>query len=84
MRVLRARLYDLKLQERDAQRQADYAGKGSIDFGNQIRTYTLQPFRLIKDHRTNTEATDTDAVLDGQIDLFQHDYLLYCHDNKKE
>lgn len=84
MRVLRARLYNLKLQERDAQRQADYAGKGTIDFGNQIRTYTLQPFRLIKDHRTGTEATDTDAVLDGQIDVFQHDYLLYCHDNKKD
>lgn len=83
MRVLRARLYNLKLQERDAQRQADYAGKGAIEFGNQIRTYTLQPFRLIKDHRTGTEATDTDAVLDGQIDQFQHDYLLYCHDKKE-
>ena len=70
------------MQEREAKRQAAYAGKDAIAFGSQIRTYTLQPFRLIKDHRTGTEATDVDAVLDGQIDRFQHDYLLYRHEQE--
>ena len=51
--------------------------KDAIAFGNQIRTYTLQPFRLVKDHRTGCEGTDTDAVLDGDIDKFQHAFLLW-------
>ena len=83
LRVLRARLYNLELQKRDAQRQADYAGKDAIAFGSQIRTYTLQPYRLVKDHRTGTEAGDVDGVLDGQIDRFQHDYLLYRHEQTR-
>ena len=83
MRVLRARLYNLEVQKREAERQADYAGKDAIAFGSQIRTYTLQPYRLVKDHRTSTEAGDVDAVLDGQIDLFQHDYLLYRHEQQR-
>jgi peptide chain release factor 2 len=83
MRVLRARLYNLELQKREAQRQAQYAGKDAIAFGSQIRTYTLQPYRLVKDHRTGTEMGDVEAVLDGQIDRFQHDYLLYRHEQER-
>lgn len=83
MRVLRARLYQVELQKREAERQAEYAGKDAIAFGSQIRTYTLQPFRLIKDHRTGTESSDVDAVLDGQIDRFQHDYLLHRHTQRR-
>lgn len=79
MRVLRARLYNLEVQKREAARQAQYAGKDAISFGSQIRTYTLQPYRLVKDHRTGCESSDVDAVLDGQIDEFQHDYLLHRH-----
>ncbi len=82
MRVLRARLYNLEVQKREAERQAEYAGKDAIAFGSQIRTYTLQPYRLVKDHRTGTEAGDVDGVLDGQIDVFQHDYLLYRHEQQ--
>lgn len=80
LRVLRARLYNLEVQKREAERQADYAGKEAIAFGSQIRTYTLQPYRLVKDHRTGCEAGDVDAVLDGQIDQFQHAYLLHLHE----
>lgn len=80
MRILMGRLYNLELEKRDAQRQASYAGKDAIAFGSQIRTYTLQPFRLIKDHRTGYEGTDIDAVLDGDLDDFQHAYLLYRHE----
>ena len=82
MRVLKARLYNLELQKRDAERQAQYAGKDAIAFGSQIRTYTLQPFRLVKDHRTGSESVDVEAVLNGQIDQFQHDYLLYRHEQE--
>lgn len=82
MRVLRARLYNLELQKRDAQRQANYDNKQEIAFGSQIRTYTLQPYRLVKDHRTGSECGDVDAILDGNIDQFQHDYLLYCHEQE--
>ncbi len=80
MRILMGRLYNLELEKRDAERQASYASKEVIAFGSQIRTYTPQPFRLIKDHRTCFEATDVDAVLDGDIDGFTHAYLLYRHE----
>lgn len=83
LRILKARLYNLELQKREAERQAEYAGKDAIAFGSQIRTYTLQPYRLVKDHRTGTEAGDVDAVLDGYIDAFQHDYLLYRHEQQR-
>ena len=83
LRVLRARLYNMELEKRDAARQAQYAGKDAIAFGSQIRTYTLQPYRLVKDHRTGTEVGDVDAVLDGQIDAFQHDYLLHRHEQQR-
>lgn len=79
MRILRARLYELELRKREAEQQAEYAGKNAISFGSQIRTYTLQPFRLIKDHRTNTEVTDVEAVLNGRIDKLLRDYLLSLH-----
>lgn len=83
MRVLRARLYNLEVRKREEERQAQYAGKDAIAFGSQIRTYTLQPYRLVKDHRTGCESGDVDAVLDGQIDKFQHDYLLYRHEQER-
>jgi len=83
MRVLRARLYNIEVQKREAERQAEYAGKDAIAFGSQIRTYTLQPYRLVKDHRTGSETGDVEAVLDGQIDQFQHDYLLYRHEQQR-
>ncbi len=80
MRILRSRLYDLELSKRDAARQAEYAGKNAISFGSQIRTYTLQPYRLIKDHRSNCEIGDVESVLDGHIDKLLREYLLSRHD----
>ena len=65
MRILRGRLYDLELSKRDAARQAEYAGKNAISFGSQIRTYTLQPYRLVKDHRTVKSATPTPCLMDA-------------------
>lgn len=83
MAVLRARLYNLEVQKREAARQAQYAGKDAIAFGSQIRTYTLQPYQLVKDHRTGCESGNVEGVLDGQIDKFQHDYLIYSHEHEK-
>jgi len=82
MRVLRARLYEKELRKLADEKQAMYQDKEAINFGSQIRTYTMQPYRLVKDHRTNTEHTDVNAVLDGSLDKFIHDLLLYRHAKK--
>ncbi|ACV69153.1 peptide chain release factor 2 [Desulfohalobium retbaense] len=79
MKILKSRLYDQERKKREADKQAEYASKEAIAWGSQIRTYTLQPYRLVKDHRTNTEAGDVDKVLDGDIDVFLRSYLLYLH-----
>ena len=52
-------------------------GKSAIDFGSQIRTYTLQPYQLVKDERTEHKESNVDAVLDGAIDPFIEAYLLH-------
>jgi peptide chain release factor 2 len=81
-KVLKARLYDLELRKQQAVRQAEYESKEAIGFGSQIRTYTLQPYRLVKDHRTGSESGNVEAVLDGDIDTFIRDYLLHHHAGK--
>lgn len=81
-KVLKARLYDLELQKQQALRQVEYQAKDAIGFGSQIRTYTMQPYRLVKDHRTNCEKGDVDAVMDGAIDGFIREYLLHFHAGK--
>ena len=79
MKVLKARLYERELRKLDEARQADYATKDAIAWGSQIRTYTLQPYRLVKDHRTGEEIGDVDRVLDGDIDPLIRAYLLKYH-----
>lgn len=76
MKVLRSRLYELEIEKRqDATRKLDET-KRDISFGSQIRTYTLQPYRLVKDHRTKFEMGDVDRVLDGDLDPFIRNFLL--------
>ncbi len=79
MKVLMARLYELEQQKLDADRKQDYASKEAIAWGSQIRTYTLQPYRLVKDHRSNTEISSVDDVLDGNLDELIRNYLLHAH-----
>jgi peptide chain release factor 2 len=76
MKVLKARLYDLELKKIQAEKQESYDSKNAIGFGSQIRTYTMQPYRLVKDHRTGVDAGDVEAVLDGELDKFIRGYLL--------
>lgn len=77
MQVLRSKLYELELEKRRADTADLEATKMDISFGSQIRNYVLHPYRLVKDTRTKFELTDVDAVLDGQIDEFIKEYLLF-------
>jgi len=79
LKILKARLYELELKKVEDARQAEYESKDAIAWGSQIRTYTLQPYRLVKDHRTDTEIGDVEAVLDGEIDVLLRNYLLQFH-----
>ena len=77
MKMLTARLYELERQKK-AEAQEGLAGdKKDIAWGSQIRSYVLQPYRLIKDHRTDHETGNVEAVLDGALDPFIKDYLLW-------
>ncbi|MBI2222106.1 MAG: peptide chain release factor 2 [Acidobacteria bacterium] len=76
MRVLKARLYDLKTKEQQARLEQLGGEKKDIAFGSQIRSYVLHPYRMIKDHRTKEEVGDVDRVLDGDIDMFIKAYLM--------
>jgi peptide chain release factor 2 len=75
-KILRAKLYELEEQKRAAARDAIEATKKDIDFGSQIRSYVLQPYRMVKDLRTGVETGKVDDVLDGDIDQFVQPYLL--------
>jgi len=70
MNMLRARLYDFEMKKKDEESQNKEASKSEIGWGHQIRSYVLQPYRLVKDNRTNFESTSPDKVLDGDIDGF--------------
>ncbi len=77
MKILKARLYDLEIEKKKAEQSKVEATKKEIAWGSQIRSYTLHPYRLIKDHRTQKERTDVEAVLDGNIQSFIEATLLY-------
>ncbi|MBI5491978.1 MAG: peptide chain release factor 2 [Deltaproteobacteria bacterium] len=83
MKLLRARLYELKLKEQEEKMQEYHKEKRDIAWGSQIRSYVLQPYRLVKDHRTGMEAGNVDAVLDGGLDEFIEVYLLGVSDRAK-
>ncbi len=76
MKVLRARLYDLRLREQQERFDAMHDPKKEIGFGSQIRSYVFQPYRLIKDHRTKVEIGDVDRVMNGDIEPFIKAFLL--------
>ena len=70
MNMLKARLYDHEIKKREEQNQNTENSKSEIGWGHQIRSYVLQPYRLVKDNRTNYESTSPDKILDGDLDEF--------------
>jgi len=76
MKMLRSKLYDLEMQKRREESEKLDETKLDISFGSQIRSYVMQPYRLIKDHRTKFDVGDVDRVLDGDLGPFIRSYLL--------
>lgn len=82
MQMLKAKLFLLK-QEANVEKLSDIRGEvKEIGWGNQIRSYVLQPYTMVKDHRTEVETGNTDAVLDGSLDMFINGFLKWI--NRKE
>jgi peptide chain release factor 2 len=80
MKILRSRLYELELEKQKEKMDTLHKTKKDNAWGSQIRSYVLHPYRLVKDHRTNIEIGNADAVLDGDIDQFIQGYLLHSSD----
>ena len=76
-KILRARLYEFELEKKRKELQTVEDSKLDIGWGSQIRSYVLHPYRMVKDHRTKCETSNTDSVLDGDIDEFIYQYLIH-------
>ena len=76
LRILKSRLVEREQERREAELARERGAAQDIGFGSQIRSYVLHPYQLVKDHRTEHEVGNTQAVLDGDLDGFIHEYLL--------
>lgn len=85
MKMLRGRLYEMERQKKEAEFAESYeSGKLRIDFASQIRTYTLAPYTLVKDERTDHKVSNVESVLDGELDSFVEAYLLMAADQRSD
>jgi peptide chain release factor 2 len=82
MKVLKARLYMVEQQKRDDELAKLYGNKGEIAWGSQIRSYVMQPYQMVKDHRTSHQMGNVEAVLDGELNGFIESYLRHRAKNK--
>jgi peptide chain release factor 2 len=82
MSMLRSKLYEFEMEKKREATKKIEDSKLDIDFGSQIRSYVLQPYRMVKDHRTKTEVGDVDRVIDGDLQPFIGAYLRMRRDNK--
>lgn len=82
MRVLKAKLFELKQQEMDSKLAAESGQKQKIEWGSQIRSYVMQPYQMVKDHRTDAESGNIPKVMDGDIDMFIEAFLKMRPDQK--
>jgi peptide chain release factor 2 len=82
MRVLKAKLFELKQQEMDNKLAAESGHKQKIEWGSQIRSYVMQPYQMVKDHRTDAESGNIPKVMDGDIDMFIEAFLKMRPDQK--
>ncbi len=76
MKLLKSRLYQLELEKQKAEQEEIEKSKMKIEWGSQIRSYVFHPYNMVKDHRTDEETSDVQAVMDGEIDNFIRAYLL--------
>ncbi|MBR1742196.1 MAG: peptide chain release factor 2, partial [Lachnospiraceae bacterium] len=83
MQMLKAKLYILKQQEQIDKANGIRGESKEIGWGSQIRSYVMQPYTMVKDHRMNTEVSNVQGVMDGNIDPFINAYLAWIHSNKK-
>ncbi len=84
MKMLKSRLYMLEKQKRDDELSKLYGNKGEIAWGNQIRSYVMQPYQMVKDHRTDYQSGNVNAVLDGDIEAFIDAYLKFRAEKKNK
>lgn len=82
LQMLKARLYDMELQKKEAERLALREGQAEAAWGSQIRSYVLHPYQMVKDHRTEVETSNIDRVLDGDLDLFVAGFLKWSLERK--
>jgi peptide chain release factor 2 len=75
MQMLKAKLYDVEMKRKEAELAAQRDGQQDVAWGSQIRSYVMQPYQMIKDHRTGVETGNVDRVLDGELDMFIEAYL---------
>jgi len=83
LRVLQSRLYELERKRREAVLEHEYQQKQKIEWGSQIRSYVLHPYMMVKDHRTEQETGNAQAVLDGELDRFMEAYLKWKASGQK-
>jgi peptide chain release factor 2 len=81
MKLLKARLYQLELEKQKAEQAEIEKSKMKIEWGSQIRSYVFHPYNMVKDHRTNVETSDTQGVMDGDLNKFIRAYLLQFNEN---
>jgi peptide chain release factor 2 len=75
MKLLRAKLYEKKRREKEEETLRAYGDKKKIEWGSQIRSYVLHPYKMVKDHRTGEQTSNAEKVLDGSLDVFIETYL---------
>ncbi len=76
MKMLKSQLYEIELRKQNEEKDKAEAGKRKIEWGSQIRNYVMHPYKLVKDLRTDTETSNVQAVMDGDLDLFIKAYLM--------
>jgi peptide chain release factor 2 len=76
MKMLKSQLYELELRKRNEAKAIVESGKKKIEWGSQIRNYVFHPYKLVKDLRTDTETSDVQSVMDGNLDAFIKAYLM--------
>jgi peptide chain release factor 2 len=81
MKLLKSKLYQLELEKKEAELDEIEKGKMKIEWGSQIRSYVFHPYNMVKDHRTNEETSNTQAVMDGDLNKFIKAYLLEFSQN---